>query len=176
MYEEQTLEEEEIFSGRVVKLSKLTVKLPNGRTSTREVIVHPGAVAVLAEPEPDRVILVKQFRKACETELWEIPAGKLEPNEDPDAAAKRELSEETGFSAERMERLFTFYTSPGFANEKLHVYYASELKEGEIHLDEDEFVETRLFNRQEIDRMLQMGGIEDAKTLVALLWWCGRNR
>ncbi|EPZ48918.1 NUDIX hydrolase [Alicyclobacillus acidoterrestris] len=170
--QERTIHEEHLFTGRMIGLKKLTVELPNGRQSTREVVVHPGAVAILAEPVPDEVILVRQYRKACETSLWEIPAGKLEPGEEPMAAARRELSEETGYTAGRLEKIYQFYTSPGFANEKLYVFYANELATGEVHLDEDEFVETRQFTRDEVTAMMKRGEIEDAKTLVALLWWC----
>ncbi|MFD1675092.1 NUDIX domain-containing protein [Alicyclobacillus fodiniaquatilis] len=172
-FEEPTIAEETIFTGRVVQLKKLTVGLPNGKTSTREVIIHPGAVAVLAEPEENHVLLVQQYRKACERVLWEIPAGKLEANEAPDDAAKRELAEETGYAAARLQKIHTFFTSPGFANEVLHVYYAADLEQGELNLDEDEFVETTLVSREQVESMLTSGEIADAKTLVALLWWLG---
>jgi ADP-ribose pyrophosphatase len=175
-YDEPTVSEELIFDGRVVRLKKLTVELPNGRTSTREVIEHPGAVAVLAEPQKDHILLVKQYRKACGKALWEIPAGKLEPNEDPKAAAIRELSEETGYVAHHIEKVYGFFTSPGFANERLSVYYASHLSEGASHPDEDEFLELISVDRTEVQRMMDSGEIEDAKTLVALLWWFQRSR
>lgn len=174
--EERTLHEEELYAGRMIQLKKVTVQLPNGKQSTREVVVHPGAVAVLAEPQPGTVILVRQYRKACETSLWEIPAGKLEPGENPDAAAIRELSEETGYQASRVEKIHRFYTSPGFANEVLHVYYATDLVAGDVHLDEDEFVEMERFTKEEVTQMMQRGEINDAKTLVALLWWCQTDR
>lgn len=169
---EQTIGEASIFKGRVIEVKRLTVALENGRETTREVVLHPGAVAIVAEPEPDRVVLVKQYRKACEDYLWEIPAGKLEPGENPEAAAIRELSEETGYVASHIKKLYAFYTSPGFSNERLHVYYASHLQSGDVHLDEDEFVEMRVFSRDEVEKMIQSGEIEDAKTIVGLLWWC----
>lgn len=174
-YFEETLSEESIFQGRIVHLKKLSVRLSNGKTSTREVIDHPGAVAVLAEPKAGSVILVKQYRKACERELWEIPAGKLEPGEIPERAAIRELAEETGYRADRLVPVYQFFTSPGFANEKLYVYYATDLLEGNMQLDEDEFLDVHLLTKDEVLKMMEEGQIEDAKTLVALLWWCQRK-
>lgn len=174
-YHEETLETQHIFAGEVVHLSQLSVRLPNGRTATREVIDHPGAVAVLAEPKPGHVLLVRQYRKACETELWEIPAGKLDSGERPHAAAVRELAEETGFRAEHLSPVYSFFTSPGFANEKLHVFYGEKLIEGHPELDEDEFLDVHTFARTEVESMMKSGDIQDAKTLVALLWWFQRQ-
>ncbi|AEJ43582.1 NUDIX hydrolase [Alicyclobacillus acidocaldarius] len=172
---EQTVAEERLFTGRIIDVRRVTVKLPNGHTSTREVVLHPGAVAVLAEVDPGKVVLVRQFRKPCERELWEIPAGKLEPGEEPERAAARELSEETGYRcAGLLVPVHTFYTAPGFSNEKLHVYYTNDVERGAEHPDGDEFVESQVFSRDEICRMLAAGQIEDAKTLVALYWWLAR--
>lgn len=171
-YFEETLSEESIFEGRIVHLKKLSVRLPNGKASTREVIDHPGAVAVLVEPKAGSVVLVKQYRKACERELWEIPAGKLEPNEIPERAAIRELAEETGYRTEKLVPVYQFFTSPGFANEKLYVYYATDLSEGNMQLDEDEFLDVHLVTKSDVLNMMASNQIEDAKTLVALLWWC----
>ena len=137
--------------------------------------MHPGAVAVLAEPSPNHIILVNQFRKAPDCTLWEVPAGKLEPNEQPEESARRELREETGFVAGNISLVHDFYTSPGFANEKIYVYYANELVRGEAEPDEDEFVEMKIFSRDEIERMLKNHEIHDAKTLVGLLWWSSRG-
>lgn len=170
-FSEPTLHEESIFAGRVICVKRLTVQLQNGRTSTREVVHHRGAVAVLAEPEPGRVLLVEQYRKACEQALLEIPAGKLEHEEQPDVAAKRELREETGFSGGNWQKINTFYTSPGFSNEKIYLYYATNLTAGDVDLDEDEFVESRLASRGNVLHLLQSGAVQDAKTLVALYWW-----
>lgn len=172
---EETVAEERLFDGRIIDVRRLTVKLPNGRTSTREVVLHPGAVAVLAEVESGKVVLVRQFRKPCEQVLWEIPAGKLEPGEEPEHAARRELSEETGYETiGQLVPVHAFYTAPGFSNEKLHVYYTRDVRRGVEHPDGDEFVESRVISRDEIRRMLEKGDIQDAKTLVALYWWMTR--
>ncbi|KRW91946.1 ADP-ribose pyrophosphatase [Alicyclobacillus tengchongensis] len=176
IHHEETIGEESLFTGRMIQLKRLTVKLPNGSTSTREVVVHPGAVAVLAEVKPGSIVLVQQYRKPCEKTLWEIPAGKLEPGEAPEQAALRELAEETGYVAKDVQLVYRFFTAPGFTNERLHVYFTSVVEAGEVHPDADEFVEARLFTRDEVERMLENGEIEDAKTLVALYWWRQNGR
>ncbi|GMA52454.1 ADP-ribose diphosphatase [Alicyclobacillus contaminans] len=171
---ERTVSTERIFSGKIVTLEKLTVMLPNGKTATREVIRHPGAVAVLAEPDPGRVVMVRQYRKALDECLLEIPAGKLEPGEQPEACAVRELREETGLEADTVEPVHTFYTSPGFADEKIWLFYTNRVAQGAQALDEDEFVDIEVLSRAEVQSLLSGGRIQDAKTLVALLWWLGR--
>ena len=140
--EEKTINSQEIFSGKVVSLHLQEVELPNGKRSMREIIKHPGAVAILALTNNRRILMVEQFRKALERTIVEIPAGKLEKGEDPASCARRELEEETGYACEKLELLTSFYTSPGFADEIVHVYLATGLskKENAASLDEDEFV------------------------------------
>src|SRR5690606_25386888 len=128
------IKSESIFQGKVISLQVDTVELPNGNTATREIVKHPGAVAVVALYE-DRLIVVEQFRKPLERSLVEIPAGKLEAGEEPLTAAKRELEEETGFTAASLRPLCSFYTSPGFADEILHLYLAEDLTSGEMRPD-----------------------------------------
>lgn len=171
---EVTVNKEMIYQGKIITVEKHQVSLPGGRTTTREVVLHPGAVAVLVEPSKDHLILVEQFRKSCEDKLWEIPAGKLEPGEEPKLAAIRELSEETGYQAQTIEWVHTFYTSPGFANERIHLFYTNELTTGEIHLDEDEFLECALVHKSTVLDMLAHNQIQDAKTLLAIYWWLNR--
>jgi ADP-ribose pyrophosphatase len=170
-WNEPTVARERIYQGKIVSLDVLTVRLPNGREAKREIVRHPGAVAVLAVTGEGKILLVRQFRKALEKTTFEIPAGKLEPGEDPEAAARRELKEETGRSGGVWHHVFDFYTSPGFADEKMHFFAATGLSSGEAAPDEDEFVETVEVSDEEIDRMIRDGAICDAKTLTAVYWW-----
>lgn len=165
---EKTEKEEIIYSGKLLRLKKIKVRLPNERFSTREIVEHPGAVAILAVDENKKVILVKQYRKAMEEVLWEVPAGKLDKNEEPLSCAKRELKEETGYRAESWRKIGSFYSSPGFSNEIIHIYFAQNLKEGAQKLDEDEFLEFYTFDIDKIKEMLRQGSIKDAKTQIAL--------
>ncbi|GAX91875.1 NUDIX domain-containing protein [Effusibacillus lacus] len=168
---EPTVSTEKIFEGKIISLYVDTVTLPNGKQATREIVHHPGAVAVLALTEKDRVILVRQFRKPCDRTLVEIPAGKLEPGEDPAECAKRELLEETGYTAKEWRHLHSMYTSPGFADEKIHLYLAKGLTKGQQELDADEFLDLMEADMAEAERLLASGEIADAKTMVALYWW-----
>ncbi|GAB7386189.1 ADP-ribose pyrophosphatase [Bacillaceae bacterium] len=168
---EKTVSSETIFRGKVVTLQVDTVQLPNGKLATREIVKHSGAVAVLAVTDDERLILVRQFRKPLERELYEIPAGKLEPGEDSLACAQRELLEETGYSADRFRHLASFYTSPGFADELLHVYRAEGLRRGEARPDEDEFVETVSVTLEEAYALIAAEKIRDAKTVFAVYAW-----
>jgi ADP-ribose pyrophosphatase len=174
-WREHTLEREVLYDGRIIRLERHRVQLRGERVGTREVVRHPGAVAVLAEPSPGRLLFVRQYRKAPDEVLLEIPAGKLEPDEDPRVCAERELSEETGYRAGKMEPVAAFFTSPGFADEKIHLFYARELQPGEAHPDVDEEVQVIVAERQTVEGWLSSGAIQDAKTLVGVLWWLHRQ-
>ena len=126
---EKTIDTKEIFTGKIVKLRVDTVSLPDGKLSTREVVEHSGAVAVVAMDKDNNIILVRQYRKAVESLLIEIPAGTLEKDEEPLLCAQRELREETGFTAQNWEEILSYYSAPGFSDEKLHLYYADDLSE-----------------------------------------------
>ena len=165
---EKTIHRASIYKGAIIDLEVHDVELPDGQNSKRELIYHNGAVAVCAITPDDKIILVKQFRKACEKPLLEIPAGKLEKGEEREAAAKRELQEETGYIAEELELISEMYGSPGFSNEKISIYLAKDLKTGEMHLDEDEFLELEYYHMSEIQTMLDNKVLEDAKTIIAL--------
>ena len=169
-YEEVTVKTEPIFRGNFISLQVDHVRLPDGRTATREIVRHPGAVAVLALKD-DKLIVVEQYRKALEKSQVEIPAGKLEPGEDPEEAAKRELEEETGYRCESLKRICSFYTSPGFADEKLHLFAAESVVPGTAHLDEDEFLECGEITFEEAQRYIAEGRISDAKTILAVYAW-----
>ncbi|WP_077621659.1 NUDIX hydrolase [Sediminibacillus massiliensis] len=171
-FEEKTISTEKIFSGKIVELQVDEVTLPDGKTSKREIVKHPGAVAVIPVTEDNKLLLVEQYRKPLEKSLVEIPAGKLEPGEDPDASVVRELEEETGYTTEDMTLLTSFYTSPGFADELVHIYLTKSLipLEEKVAGDEDEFVEILEVTPEEADKMVAEQRIHDAKTIYALLY------
>ncbi len=168
--DEVTLSTEPIFDGKVIRLQVDTVRLPNGETGKREIVRHNGAVAVLAIHD-DRMIVVEQFRQPLGRTEVEIPAGKLEPGEDPADAIARELKEETGYTARELKLLYSFYTSPGFADELIHLYLADELIQGEAQLDEDEFLEMSAITLDEAHEQIRTGRISDAKTIMAVQAW-----
>lgn len=162
-------ETEQIYAGRVVGLSRETVVLPGGKEAVREVVQHPGAVAMAPMLSPTEVILLRQFRYPAGKTIWEIPAGTLEPGETPLECAKRELIEETGYRAGKMEPIGGFFTTPGFCNEFLHLFLATELEPFESNLDKDEQIVTHRMSFDEALRKIESGEIVDAKTLVGLL-------
>ncbi len=171
---EVKIKREIVFSGKMLTMCVDAVKLPNGREATREVVLHPGAVAMLAITEQDEALLVSQLRYALDQVTLELPAGKLEPEENPDDAAFRELAEETGYRASGLKRVLEFYTAAGFSDEKIYLYEATGLKKGEQHLDEDETIDLVALRRDEVRQMIDRGQITDAKTLIGLFWWLGR--
>ncbi|SFP24850.1 NUDIX hydrolase [Salibacterium halotolerans] len=167
-YEEKTLHKESIYNGKIIDVRVHDVELPDGRTGKREVVNHPGAVAVIAKTPSGSIIMVRQYRKALEKELFEIPAGKLEPGEDPELSAARELEEETGYRAEGLRKTASFYTSPGFADEIIHLYEAERVVEGQTSTDEDEFVELVEVSLEEAQQLIKEEKIHDAKTMYAV--------
>ena len=154
-----------VFKGRMLQLTVDTVKLPNGRTAEREVVVHPGAIAVLPLLEDGKVVLVAQYRHAIRKILWEVPAGKLDEGEKPDDCVLRELEEETGYHAQKIQYLGSVFTTPGFSNEIIYLYQASQLVFTHQHTDDDEFIETGKFSIAQIKEMVKNGEICDSKTL-----------
>ncbi|MEK5081546.1 ADP-ribose pyrophosphatase [Bacillus sp. FSL H8-0515] len=168
--EEKTIAKEQIFSGKVIDLFVEDVELPNGKTSKREIVKHHGAVAVLALTDEGKIIMVKQFRKPLERTIVEIPAGKLEKGEEPEYTALRELEEETGYTAKKLTKITAFYTSPGFADEIVHVFLAEELSvlEEKRELDEDEFVEVMEVTLEDALKLVESREVYDAKTAYAI--------
>jgi ADP-ribose pyrophosphatase len=168
--EEKTLSTEKIFNGKVISLQVDEVELPNGKKAMRELIKHPGAVAIIAITDENKLVLVEQYRKALGRTIVEIPAGKLEKGEEPLECAKRELEEETGYECQTLELVTSFYTSPGFADEIVHVYIAKGLtkKEDAAGLDEDEFVNLLEWSLEEAEDAIEAKQIYDAKTVFAV--------
>ncbi|MFC4738023.1 NUDIX hydrolase [Bacillus daqingensis] len=164
---EETLHKERIYQGRIIELENHTVRLPDGKESKREVVRHPGAVGIICFRN-DKLILVYQYRKALGKVIAEIPAGKLDEGESPEVCAVRELEEETGIKAGSCRFLCSFYTSPGFADELVHIYIAEDLKAGHKAADDDEFVEMAEVSLEEASAFIEDGTIHDAKTLYAV--------
>lgn len=167
---ERTIKTEPIFEGKIISLQVDTVELPEGRTATREIVKHPGAAAVIALLD-GKLLVVEQFRKPLEKFQIEIPAGKLDPNEDPMTAAARELEEETGYRAEQLQPVSAFFTSPGFADEKLYVYFADHVVPGKLNPDEDEYLQVQAITMEEAEAYIADGRIGDAKTILAVYAW-----
>ncbi|GIV08581.1 MAG: NUDIX hydrolase [Fimbriimonadales bacterium] len=166
---EELVESHTIYQGRVVTLRIDTVRLPNGRTARREIVEHRGAVAIVPLLNRDTVLLIRQYRQAVGETLLEIPAGTLELDEPVDSCARRELEEETGYTARQMRPLFSQYLAPGYSQEVLHVYLAEDLVRAAQHLDEDELVELVPTPLRAVETMILQGQIKDSKTIAGLL-------
>ncbi len=166
--QERKLSSEMKFDGKLIKVTYDVAEV-DGKEAWREVVHHPGASAVVAIDEENRIIMEKQFRYALNDYLLEIPAGKLDKGEDPLVCAKRELEEETGIIASEWISLGTIATSPGFCNEVIHLFVAKGLSKGEIHWDEDEYVEVERYTFDELLQRIKEEKIKDSKSLSALL-------
>ncbi|WP_062046495.1 NUDIX hydrolase [Bacillus sp. JCM 19034] len=173
---EKTIKTTEIFKGKIIDLQIEEVELPDGRLSTREVVKHPGAVAVVPIKEDGKLVLVRQYRKALQKTIIEIPAGKLEANENPKFAAMRELEEETGYKTDSLTFIGSFYTSPGFADELIHLYLTSHLEVGQSHTDDDEFIDVLEVTLDEAEKLIEEQQIHDAKTMYAIQYVRLHNR
>jgi len=171
----QVLDTTRVYDGKIFKVDVEDVRLPSGRTSKREIVRHPGAVALMVIDPDGKLLLVRQYRRATDRILLEVPAGTREPGEDAEACARREVQEETGFAAGTVEHLGGFYSAPGFCTEYLHVYLATGLSEGAASPEEDESIE---LVREPLSRALELiesGQIEDAKSQVGLLAYLART-
>lgn len=166
------------YSGRVINVDVDTVRLPDGSTSELEMVRHPGAsliVPFLSDPQgaDPQILLIRQYRYAANGYVIECPAGRLEAGESPEACARRELLEEAGCTAERLEHVYTFYTTPGFTDERIHAFMASGLSRGDARPEPDEFVESLPTPLSKALEMIRDGKIADAKTAVSLLYVAG---
>jgi ADP-ribose diphosphatase len=165
----QLLESEKIFKGVIFDVERDRLRDEGGVEIIREVVRHPGGAGALPVFDDGRVALVKQYRHPARRELLEIPAGKIEHGETPEICAAREVEQETGFRPGRVEKLLEFYSTPGFCEEKLYVYVATELTPSAQALDHDEFVEVVYLPFAEAVKMAECGDIEDSKTIIGLL-------
>ena len=159
-----------VYRGKVINLRVEELQFPT-RTSVVEIVEHRGAVVIAAQPSPDSIVLVEQYRYPIEKRQWEVPAGTIDPGEDADACAVRELREETGYTAKRVRRLWTAYSAPGFCTELLHFYAAEDLTPGEREPDtgeEDMLVKT--FTLDEAWAMVERDELRDAKSQIAIAW------
>lgn len=167
-----------VYEGRVINVDRDTVRFPNGSTGELEMVRHPGASAVvpfLTDPATDdpQILLIKQYRYAAEDFIYEIPAGKLDGNEDPAECARRELREETGCTATGIEHLYTFYTTPGFTDERIHAFMATGLTRGDVEHEKDEFMTVETVAMSRALEMIRSGELRDAKTALAILYVAG---
>lgn len=157
-----------IYEGRVLNVRVDEVALPNGHTSKFEIVEHNGGVCIIAQPTPASIVLVRQYRPSTGRVLLEVPAGKLERGEDPQACAQRELVEETGYRCERLRRLWSFYTAPGFCSELLHLFVAEGLSPGVAQPEENESIEVVVMPVADAWAMVERDELPDAKTQIAL--------
>jgi len=168
-FEEKTLNYEYTYRGKVIDVRRDNVEISTGQKSVREVVEHSGGVVIAAQKAPDTVLMVKQFRYPIKKTVLELPAGKLEKGEEPFPAAKRELEEETGYRAENWKKLGYINTTPGFCNETLYLYYASDLEFVGEHPDDGEIIQCFEFKLEEIFEKIKTGEINDAKTICTLM-------
>lgn len=169
-YEERTVSTESIYKGRIISLSLQKVELPNGKIADREIIIHPGGAFTIPLCDNGEVYMVRQFRKPMEKDLLELPAGKLDMGEEPLECAIRELKEETGLTASSIKHVMTLNTAPAFCNEKLYMFLATGLNEGESCKDEDEFLHTEKYHIDDLMDMVLNGEITDAKTVAGIFY------
>ncbi len=167
-FKEEKISSEKIYEGRILTYTVDKIKLPNGRESVREVIIHNGGVTIVPQPSPDKVVLVRQFRYAIGKVFWELPAGTLKKNEDPLLSGKRELKEETGYLANKWESLGIVYPLPGYSTEVLYFFRATDLIDDEPEPDPDENIEVKILDLKQAWTMVKDGEIRDAKTIAGL--------
>ena len=172
---EKTLTSKLLHKGRHFNFKTDEIQLPSGKTTTRDIVDHPGAVAIVPILDDGRLLLVKQYRYTTGKELLEIPAGTLEKGEAPDTCARRELKEETGYTAGSMKKILAMYMAPGYSNEVIHLYFATALKAGESHAEEDEDISLETYSLDELLDGIEKNTIEDAKTIAGVLIYLTRG-
>jgi ADP-ribose pyrophosphatase len=162
------LNRERVYQGKAFNVARVTMRNDEGKEVVREVIEHPGAACIIPMIDNDTVLLVEQWRIGAKRPLWEIPAGTLDEGEDPLACAARDLEEETGHKAARIEHLFTLFPSPGILDEKMHIFVATGLTSGTQKLDDDEDIRVKPFTFRDLRVQLKANNIKDGKTIAAL--------
>jgi ADP-ribose pyrophosphatase len=174
----RVLSSKTVFKGKVFSVTSDEVVEPNGVRAKRDIVRHQGSVVVLVidrEASAPRVLLIRQYRYAPDESLWEIPAGRIDEGEQPLEGAKRELAEETGFTAHKWKRALSFYPSPGFMSEIMHIYLAEELTSGKATPEEDERITKRFFPLSSVVKMINSGKIRDGKTIAGVLWYAQKH-
>jgi ADP-ribose pyrophosphatase len=174
-YKEEIIESKYIYKGAILNLRKDKVKLFNDHKTNREVVEHNGGVSIVPITQEGKILLVKQYRIAVDETLLELPAGKLEEDEDVKLCALRELEEETGYRPEMIEKLFHFYTTPGYSSENLHLFIAKGLKHFGQNLDLGEFIDLVEIDKKDIIPKILSGEIKDSKTIIGLLWYLNKE-
>jgi len=172
---EKTLTSKLLHKGRHFNFKTDEIQLSSGKTTTHDIVDHPGAVAIVPILDDGRILLVKQYRYTTGKELLEIPAGTLEKGEAPDNCARRELKEETGYTAGSMKKILAMYMAPGYSNEVIHLYFATALKAGESHAEEDEDISLEVYSADELLEGIEKNTIEDAKTIAGVLIYLTRG-
>jgi len=166
---EKKLSSQVVYEGPIFYVEKLQVELPSGRHSVRDVVRNPNAAAIVAIDEDGKVLMVRQYRISAEKAMLEIPAGKMDPGETPEETALRELTEETGYEASKLELLSHMRVSPGFSSEIIHIYLATGLTKSHTNFDEDEFIDLERYTVSELIDLIMDGTIDDGKTIAGVL-------
>jgi ADP-ribose pyrophosphatase len=170
IFVEKLVNSERIYNGRVINLRKDIVELTNLRTTTREVIEHPGAAAIVPLLEDNKILMIKQYRHATEETLMEIPAGTLQKGEKPEECASRELTEETGCKAKELKKIVSCYLAPGYSNEVIHIYIATDISQVDQKPEEDENIQVVTMSLDEAVQKIKDDKIRDAKTIIGILY------
>jgi ADP-ribose pyrophosphatase len=168
---EEEIASRQVFNGRAIRVRVATVRKPDGRETTREIVEHDGVIAAIPIDDDDNVLLVRQYRTPAGRDLLEIPAGGIDPGEQPEATVVRELQEEIGYKPGKLVRLGGFFSAPGYATEYLHIYLAIDLTPGRLHAEDTDEIELVKVKLSEVIGLIDSGQIEDAKSIAGLLMY-----
>jgi ADP-ribose pyrophosphatase len=174
-FTERLTKKHRVYSGKAISLRADEIVLPDGNRATREYMEHPGAVAVIPFIDEENIVLVKQYRFPVKVLTYELPAGKLDKGEKPDVCVRRELQEETGYRAKKIQRLLSYWPTPAFSTEVIHIYSANGLTASTKSPDEDEFIDHKILPFAKALEWVKNGKIMDSKTIIGLLYWANRK-